>query len=162
MLISKQLSPLLPLVRYRGKSENSFPITVVFTAVIPRLPRSVIPCRSLLPTQGHRLDVWQLVLVVLPALNSRAKWTRLIPVTENRNTSTMRSFKIYSVDGAIYYFRNRSLITLTLTQTLNLTLILTLDLTLTLNLTLNLNLTLMECLKFDSLSNTHFKTPKPA
>jgi len=33
---------------YRGKSENPFPITAVKTAVIQRLPRSVLSCRSLL------------------------------------------------------------------------------------------------------------------
>ena len=34
--------------RYRSKSENPFPITAVFTVVIPWLPRSGISCRSLL------------------------------------------------------------------------------------------------------------------
>ena len=55
--------------------------------------------------------------------------------------------------------------TLTRTLNLNLNLTLTLNLNLTLNITLTLtitlNLTLMECLQFDSLLNTHFKTPKP-
>ena len=68
-------------------------------------------------------------------------------VTENRKTRLCDRLR-YSVDGAIYYFRNHSSIAVTLT--------------LNLNLTLTLNLTLMECLKFDSLLNTHFKTPKPA
>ena len=48
-----------------------------------------------------------------------------------------------------YYFFETITLTLTLTLTLNLTLTLTLILTLT--------LTLMECLKFDSFYDTHFK-----
>ena len=51
----------------------------------------------------------------------------------------------------IKYFFETITLTLTLTLTLNLTL------TLTLTLILTLTLTLMECLKFDSFYDTHFK-----
>ena len=70
-------------------------------------------------------------------------------VTENRNTSTMRSFKIFS--------RWRHLL-FSISQFNSVTL--TLNLTLT--QTLALNQALMKCLKFDSLLNTSFKTLKPA
>ena len=76
-------------------------------------------------------------------------------VTENRNTSTMRWFKMFSRWRHILFSKSQF-------NNPNPKPNPNPKLNPNNNPTPTLNLTLMKCLKFDSLLNTHFKTPKPA